>query len=248
MPMITAMTMQRYARIGGLIYLAIICLGLFGEVFVRSSLIVSGDASATAGNIVGSQALWRAGIAGDLLMHVLDVPLIVILYFLLKPVSHSLAMLSALLNVVQTCILATNKLTLVGALVLLGPSTLANGLVPQEAHALAYFAIKLHGYGFGVGLIFFGFSSMVRGYLIAKSGLLPWLLGVLLGIAGICYVVNSAALLLHPPLASALFPAILLPAFIGELALALWLLAKGVDASAWQRLTSANDSGIKSDA
>ncbi len=81
MPIITAMTVQRYARIGGLIYLAIICLGLFGEVFVRNSLIVSGDASATAGNIVGSRALWRAGIAGDLLMHVLDVPLIVILYF-----------------------------------------------------------------------------------------------------------------------------------------------------------------------
>jgi hypothetical protein len=237
-----------HARIAGLIYLAIICLGLFGEVFVRGSLIVSGDASATASSIAGSQLLWRAGIAGDLLMQVLDVPLIVILYLMLKPVSHSLAMLSALLNVVQTCILATNKLALVSALVLLQPSAVASGLVLQHAQALAYFAIKIHGYGFAVGLIFFGFACLVRGYLIVKSGLLPRLLGILLGIAGVSYLVNSTALLLHPALASALFPAILLPAFIGELALSLWLLAKGVDASAWQRLTSVNPSGTKSDA
>ncbi|NMO23735.1 hypothetical protein, partial [Pyxidicoccus fallax] len=44
-------------------------------------------------------------------------------------------------------------------------------------------------------------------------------------VAGLAYLVNSAALLLAPAIASLLFPAVLLPAFIGELALALWLTA-----------------------
>ena len=56
---------QRYARLAGLLYLAIILLGLFGEVFVRGSLVATGDATATAAAIARSQQLWRAGIAGD---------------------------------------------------------------------------------------------------------------------------------------------------------------------------------------
>jgi flagellar biosynthesis protein FliR len=75
-------------------YLAIIGLGLFGEAAVRGSLVVAGDAAATASNIIASQSLWRTGIATDLLMHVLDVPLIVFFYLLLKPVSYPLALLA----------------------------------------------------------------------------------------------------------------------------------------------------------
>jgi hypothetical protein len=231
------------ARLGGLIYLAIIVLGMFGEAYVRGTLVASGDAEGTARNILASQGLWRAGIAGDLIMHVLDVPLIVILYLLLKPVDTGLALLATVLNVVQTCALAANKLTLIVPLLLVPGSRSLSALSPQELHALSYAAINLHGYGFGVGLIFFGFASLVRGYLIFKSGFFPRTLGVLMGLAGACYLVNSFALLLAPSLASAMFPAILLPALVGELAFCLWLLVKGVDAEAWKRRASTGGSG-----
>lgn len=226
------------ARLGGLMYLAIIVLGMFGEVVARGALVVSGDASATAANILASQGLWRAGIAGDLLMHVLDVPLIVVLYLLLKPVSRSLAILATLLNIVQTAVLVANKMTLIVPIVLLTAPSLS-GFSQQEVNALAYLSINLHGYGFAVGLVFFGAASLVRGYLIFKSGYFPRTLGVLLALAGVSYLVNSAALLLAPALASAMFPAILLPAFVGELAVSLWLIVKGVDAGAWKRQASA---------
>jgi hypothetical protein len=45
---------QRYARIGGALYLAIILLGAFAEGFVANKLVVSGDAAATARNILAS--------------------------------------------------------------------------------------------------------------------------------------------------------------------------------------------------
>jgi len=54
----------------------------------------------------------------------------------------------------------------------------------------------------------------------------------LLQIAGVCYLVNSFSLVAAPDFASLIFPTILLPAFIGESALALWLL-KGVDEHRW---------------
>jgi hypothetical protein len=52
-------------------------------------------------------------------------------------------------------------------------------------------------------------------------------------IAGLCYLTNSFALILAPALANRLFPAILLPAFVGEASLCLWLLVKGVNIEKW---------------
>jgi hypothetical protein len=226
---------QRYARIGGVLYLAIVVLGVFGEVFVRGALVVSGDATATASAIAASESLWRAGLAGDLLMHVFDLPMIVVLYLLLRPVSESLALLATFFNLIQTAVLVANKLNLLVPILLLGNSGGLAAFSPEQLHALSYLAIKAHGYGFGVGLIFFGFACLFRGYLIFKSGYLPSVLGWLMALAGLCYLGNSFALLLAPALASALFPFILLPPFVGELCFALWLTFKGVDLQKWPR-------------
>jgi hypothetical protein len=53
--------------------------------------------------------------------------------------------------------------------------------------------------------------------------------------AGVCNLVNSAAVLLARRLPSAICPAILVPALIGELSFAVWLTVKGVNAAGWQR-------------
>jgi hypothetical protein len=153
-------------------------------------------------------------------------------------------LLASLLKIAQTCVLAANKLTLIFALLVLRESLNQSGLSPQQVQALSYVAINLHGYGFGIGLIFFGFASLTRGYLIYKSLYFPRVLGVLLAFAGVSYLVNSFALLLAPSLASAIFPWILLPALVGELAFCLWLMVKGVDAEAWKRQVSTTNSGV----
>ncbi len=224
---------RTYARVGGLIYLAIIFLGLFGEAMVRESVVVSGNAEATLRNLMESQMQWRLSIVGDLVMHILDVPLIVIMYYLLKPVDRLLALVATVANVVQTAVLAANKLTLVVPLLLLQKP----GDIPASTWeaTLSFLAIRLHGYGFGIGLLFFGVACLVRGYLVFRSTYFPRTLGVLLALAGLAYLVNSVALLLAPAVAATLFPAILAPALVGEGAFCLWLLVKGVDQSAWER-------------
>jgi hypothetical protein len=217
------------------LYLSIIVFGIFGELVVRGALVVSGDPTATALGISGSQFLWRAGIVGNLLMHVCDVPVIVVLYLLLRPVSESLALLATFINLVQTAVLVANKLNLLVPLFLLEDAGYLKAFSTQELHALSYLAIKAHGYGFGIGLIFFGFACLVRGYLIFKSGYLPKTLGLLMQLAGLSYLTNSFALLLAPSFATSIFPAILVPAFVGELSLCLWLIIKGVDMGQWEQ-------------
>jgi Domain of unknown function (DUF4386) len=224
---------RTYARVGGLMYLAIIFLGLFGEAMVRESVVVSGNAEATLQNLKASQMLWRLSIVGDLAMHILDVPLIVIMYYLLKPVDRLLALVATVANVVQTAVLAANKLTLVVPLLLLQKH--GDILASTWEATLSFLAIRLHGYGFGIGLLFFGVACLVRGYLVFRSTYFPRTLGVLLALAGLAYLVNSVALLLAPAVAATLFPAILAPALVGEGAFCLWLLVKGVDQSAWER-------------
>ena len=225
---------QVYARIGGLAYLIIIVDGALGEMFIRNKIIVSGDAMATAHNIAASPMLWRIGIAGDLIMHVCDLVVAMVYYLLLSRVNKNLAMLSVLFSLIQTAVLVANKLNLLMPLFFLGNEDYLKAFDLHQLQALAYISVKAHGYGFGIGLIFFGFECIIDGYLIFKSGFLPRTLGVLILIAGLCYLTNSFVMILSPALADLIFPAILAPAFIAELSMSLWLLVKGVNIAKWQ--------------
>jgi len=66
------------------------------------------------------------------------------------------------------------------------------------------------------------------GALILRSRLVPRVIGAMMIVAGVCYLVNTLALILSPALSNLLVPAILLPVLPAELSLALWLLLKGV--------------------
>jgi hypothetical protein len=228
-----------YARIGGALYLIIIIVGLFGEAFVRDRLIVSGDADATAANILSHETLWRFHIAAELVLLICAVALLMILYLLLKPVSRDLALLALLTNVVSIALEAATTMYLLVALFPLGDAAYLKAFSREQLYAMASLSLKSHGYGFGVSLIFFGCFCLVIGYLIFRSGYFPRIIGVLMQIAGLCYLTNSFALILAPKLANRLFPAILLPAFAGEASLCLWLLVKGMDVAKWKEKANA---------
>ena len=54
-------SIQKTARLTGLLYLVIAALSAFGLVYVPSMIIVPEDAAATANNIVASESLFRLG-------------------------------------------------------------------------------------------------------------------------------------------------------------------------------------------
>jgi hypothetical protein len=109
---------------------------------------------------------------------------------------------------------------------------------PAQIQALSYVFIRAHSYGFGNGLIFFGVYCIVLGYLVYQSGFFPKIFGILMPIAGICYLINSFALILSPALANKLFPVILLPPFVAELSICLWMIIKGVNVQKWNERAS----------
>src|SRR5713226_6089447 len=100
------------SRIGGVLYLIIIVVGIFGEAFVRNRLIVPGDATVTAANIRSMESLWRFHIAAELFLLICAVALLSILFVLLRPVSRDLALLAAFFNLVSIGIEAATTLYL----------------------------------------------------------------------------------------------------------------------------------------
>ena len=219
---------SQYARLGGVLYLLIIVAGIFAQVFVRSKLIVSGDADATAANIIANELLFRSGVAAELMMLIFDVALALIFYVILRPINKNLALFAAFLRITMSSISAINSLNQMDVLLWLKtPASLA--FSPEAINALAYHSLKAHSFGYHIALVFFGFYCMSIGVLIFRSNFLPKVLGILMVIASISYLINSFVSILAPNLASYLGMFILLPALVAELSLALWLTIKGVN-------------------
>ncbi|MDP2481330.1 MAG: DUF4386 domain-containing protein [Candidatus Palauibacterales bacterium] len=231
-----------YARTGGALYLAIIALGAVAEA-VRGRVVVPGDPAATAAHLTSAQALWRLGIGAELAGLVFTVVLAMVFYVLFRPVSREVNLLATFLRLAGITVQAVAVTSLVAALAPLAGPGVAGAFSATQRSALVGLAVDAHQQDFGLALLLFGVCFQFHGWLIYRSSFLPRTLGVLIVVAGLCYITNSLALFLAPALQDRLYPLILLPPFVGELSLCLWLLVKGVDAQRWTERWRAARSG-----
>lgn len=222
------------ARIAGFFYLIIIALGLFAEVVVRGSLVVSDDAAQTAANILAQEQLYRMGFAAGVVMAACNLPVALVFYELFKVVSRRVALLAIFFVLTSTAVEAANQLNHFAPLMALNSAEYLKVFGADQLQTLARLPLRLFGAGYGLSLVFFGVYCMLIGYLLFASTFLPRILGVMMAIGGVCYVVNSFALFLSPDTAGMLFPYILLPSGVAELLLALWLVIVGVNAAKWE--------------
>lgn len=217
------------ARLAGALYLGTIVGGLFAEVVSRGTLIVGNDASATAHAILANQSLFRGGLLADALMLACYVGVTALFYEMFRPV-HSLASkTAAAFSLIGIAVLAADTLLLLAPLRLLATSPYLAAITLPERESLALLAIKIHGDGYDLSLIFFGAYCLMLGWLVWHSGFLPKFIGALMGLAGVCYLANSIADLAAPIFARTLSPHLMDPTLIGETALALWLLIFGAN-------------------
>jgi Domain of unknown function (DUF4386) len=224
--------LARQARIAGLCYLLVIAGGLFAEGLARGSLIVPGDAAATARAITADEALWRWGLAVHLLYLVPAIVMNVIVCGLFKAVGPTLARLALVFSIAGVTVEAASLLQLYLPLALVEEGGALATLGEGERQALSYLAIRLFSTGFGFALLLFANFCVLIGALILRSRLVPRAIGAMMIAAGACYLVSTLASILSPELSDLLFPWILLPPFLGELSLALWLAVKGVEVEA----------------
>jgi hypothetical protein len=225
---IDAVPDARLARVAGVCYLIVIAGGVFAELGVREALFVPGDAAATMDAIAANESLWRLGIAVHLLYLLPGAAAGVILYRLFRPVGATLALMALGLLLVPIGVETLLLSRLHVPLTLLVEAEALAGLAEGERQALGYLAVRSFFVGWSFALLLFAGFCVAISALILRSRLIPHAIGWLMIAAGAGYVVNSLAGILSPPLMALLRPWVLLPAFIGELSLAVWLTARGV--------------------
>jgi hypothetical protein len=223
-------SVQSYARAAGIMFLISFVAGAFGEFYVPSKLIVAGNAAATVSNILDHEMLFRLGFAGYLLEALCDVGLALVLYVLLKPVDRNLALLSAFFGLVSTALFAVCEMFFFCAPFLVKNPVFAQSFTREQLDSLVYFFVRVYAAGAGLFMVFYGSASLVRGYLIYRSGYIPRFIGVLSALVGVVFIVKNFTLVLAPAYSSDL---LLIPAPITVLVLSVWFLTKGVDVVKW---------------
>ena len=230
------MGVQTYARIAGVLLLVSMLAGGFGEMYAPSRIIASGDAALTAEHLRNFDFLFRLGFASYLIEALCDIAIAWILYVLLRPVQRDLALLSAFFGLVSTAVFACAELFYFASSLVLRDAAYLKSFSPDQRNTLALLSLKTYGLGAGAFMVFYGVASLIRGYLIFRSGYLPKFLGVLLMLGGLGFVTGNYLLVLAPQYSSAL---LYVPVMLAVASLTVWFLVKGVDVSTWRERAAA---------
>ncbi len=227
-------------RIAGFCYLVIIAGALFGEAIVRGQLIVSGDPGQTARNIIEQEALYRVGLGVALGYIPFNIPVIWVFARAFGVRFRSAALLMTLLFMAAIVIEGANVVNLYAPAQLLLSESSAPAQFETQRAWLAYESLRTFSAGVAVSLVFFGLYCLTLGVLIIRSRLVPRVIGLVVIVGGCGYLLNSFAFMAAPALAKTLFPYVLLPAFVGELSLAVWLTLLGFNRRHWEEALAAS--------
>ena len=222
---------NKTARVAGYLYLMLFPLGIFGIIYVPSSLIVLGDAATTASNIMANELLYRLSIVTALTLQIVNIFLALALYKLLNPVDKNNAVLMVILVLVAAPIAMLNELNHVAVLLVLSGSDFLTAFSMDQVQASVPLFLNLHEHGVFIAQIFWGLWLFPMGYLIFKSNFLPLALGILMIIGGFGYLVDSFVYFIFPDF-DVTFSEF---TFLGELLLPLWLMFKGVNHEQWEK-------------
>ncbi|HEX4438826.1 MAG TPA: DUF4386 domain-containing protein [Thermoanaerobaculia bacterium] len=224
MPASTART----ARLAGLLYVLSSIPGAYAWIYVGGRIVVKDDAAATAERIRASEALFRAGIAGELVGMTLFVFVALMLYRLFRPVAEGSALAMFVLILISIPITLVGVVGEVAALDFAGVAGRAHYLSafdPRQRDALAYLGMTLHLDAIRVAQIFWGLWLFPFGVCVIRSRFIPRFLGALLVLAGIGNLAEPVAQLVLPQYAGAL--SVVGKLTLCELPIILWLLTVG---------------------
>ena len=186
-------------------------LSIFGYFIAVKGLTILDDAAATAESIAASPQLWIAGVAALYIVVVLDLLAAAGTSALFKPVSPVLSRVAGLTRVAFAAWFAVALTQLV----------VAYNTLDDPAAALQSIESFKSIWDTALGL--FGVYLLMVAYLAIRSTFMPSIFGILIGIAGLCYIADLAGL----TFVAGFSPVFGLFGFIGETAMIFWLFIKG---------------------
>lgn len=217
---------KKTAQRAGLFFLMMVVFGLFAEIFFRQRIFVTGDAAATASNILSNIFLYRIGIVSDILMAMSYLFTALVLYKLLDSVNKNMAALMVLFAAAGSILLLFNILGEVAPLYILTESDGQNAFNSSQLQSIAMIFYNLYMHGYMIGQIFFALWVLPLGVLIYQSGFIPKVFGILFIIETFFALISVILHFLAPN--GTMETMLLLPGTIAELSFMFWLLVRGV--------------------
>src|SRR6266478_8608684 len=150
------------ARITGLFYLLTMLTGIYAQFFVSNSLIVDGDAAATARNILEHRGLLQAGFAVYMIEMACNVVIAALFYRLLRPAGRTLSLVAAFLGLTGSIVKIVGRLFFLGPLLVLGGALYLQVFNTAQLQALSLLLLDLNDHAAAMALIFLGLYAFAR--------------------------------------------------------------------------------------
>jgi uncharacterized protein DUF4386 len=219
------------ARIAGAIYLLMVVTGPFSLIYVPSKLIVKGNATATASNILAHQTMFQLAVLAGLVGAIIFICLAIALYRLFREVDQTQSLLLVGFVLVSATVGFFDELNNLAALTLFRGGEFLSVFNKDQLDALGMLFVRLHFQGIIINELFWGLWLFPFGVLVCKSRFLPRILGVWLFINCFAYVAISLTGMFAPQYYGRAFN-MSQPILFGEIAIMLWLLIRGANVKA----------------
>ena len=223
-------TPRRASLIAGIGYLIIFVAAIFANFIVLGGMVVEEDAATTVANITDNEAMFRFGLIAFLVVFVADVVIAWALWILFKDVSRELSRLTAWMRLVYTVFLGVALIFFFTVLELLSGAGWLGAFGQDQLEAQVMLALDAFDAAWLIGLAAFGVHLILLATMMLRGSAAPRALGILLGIAGAAYIVDTAAHGLvadYADYADVFLAIVAVPSVVGELWFTFWLLLRG---------------------
>jgi len=217
------------AKVAGFSLLFSMVIVVFANFALLNPLLVPGNATETARNIIAHQTQLRIAVTCFLAYSIIVVVLLTALYVVLKPVNLGLALVGAIFRLVFALLWLLSTLNLLNALRLLGNASYLQVFEADRLQVLARLNVAATFDDYYVGLPFFGLAATVCAYLWLKSHYIQKGLALFGVISSAWCVICAFVFLIFPTFNQIvndwLFDT---PMALFEMTLSFWLLFKGL--------------------
>jgi hypothetical protein len=236
MPAMKTESPKLLARLAGVFFLLTIIGGIVAQAFISERLIDFRDAAATANNILANKGLFQIGFTVYLIEMACQIVAGLLMYRILKPVNSTLALLMLLFEFTGIVIKTFARVFYITPVYVLDGGAAFSGMDAAQLQSISLILLKVNDYGAATAIAFFGFSTVLDGYLVFRSTYLPRWLGVLGMIAALGWLA-----FLYPPLGYSVFMFAAMFGLLASVAKIFWLIVFGVDDERFGAVEAASD-------
>ncbi len=210
---------KQTTRIAGIWYLSFILLGAFSMMFVDENLSIAGNTAATIENFRTNAMLYYLGLATYIMGYVCFIFSVNALCKIFKPVDNRLTQLMRAFVLVGVVVALISKLAQLISVV--APSI-------ESQSNTATMLLSFYTRGETIAGIFWGLWLLPLGLLILQSKLISKVIGILLLMACAGHLIDFFVSFFTPDSSQMILSVMYAFEMLGEFALVLWLLIRGV--------------------